>query len=90
LFSGEYWTGGRAKELGLVDAIGDLRATLRDRYGEKVKTPLVAERGWFGRRAGGILGARIGGADLSWGGPNFAEDIVSALEARAIWARYGL
>jgi serine protease SohB len=90
LFSGEYWTGSRAKELGLVDAIGDLRATLRERYGDKVKTPLVAERGWFARRPGGIVGARLVGEGLPWGGPNFAEDIVSALEARAIWARYGL
>src|SRR3954462_4789863 len=30
LFSGAYWTGRRALELGLVDRIGDLRATLRD------------------------------------------------------------
>src|SRR6202789_2430415 len=29
LFSGEYWTGNRALELGLIDAIGDLRSTLR-------------------------------------------------------------
>src|SRR3954462_7773586 len=25
LFTGAYWTGGRARELGLVDAVGDLR-----------------------------------------------------------------
>src|SRR5689334_777765 len=28
LFSGEYWTGAKAIELGLADAIGDLRSTL--------------------------------------------------------------
>src|SRR5476649_2957921 len=33
LFSGEYWTGGRAVTLGLADAVGDLRGTLRERYG---------------------------------------------------------
>src|SRR6516225_7363790 len=31
LFSGEYWTGSKAIELGLADGIGDLRATLRAR-----------------------------------------------------------
>ena len=55
MFSGEYWTGRRALELGLVDAIGDLRGTLRERFGDKVVTPLItAERGLFGRRVFGV------------------------------------
>ncbi|GAH87614.1 unnamed protein product, partial [marine sediment metagenome] len=37
LFTGEYWAGGRAVELGLADAIGDLRTTLRTRFGDKVQ-----------------------------------------------------
>jgi len=85
LFSGEYWTGRRGLELGLVDGIGDLRGVLRERFGDKVVTPLVsAERGWFGRRVPGV-GGPLG---LLQGG--FAEDLISALEARAMWARYGL
>jgi signal peptide peptidase SppA len=88
LFSGEYWTGGKAIELGLADGIGDLRATLRARFGEDVVTPLVAPtRGWFGRMQPGV------GADDLSGWPHttdFAQDIISALEARALWARYGL
>ena len=57
LFSGEYWTGRRALGLGLVDAIGDLRSTLRARFGDKVYTPLVtAERSLFGRRVWGVGG----------------------------------
>jgi serine protease SohB len=93
LFSGEYWTGRRALELGLVDAIGDLRGVLRERFGEKVVTPLIsAERGIFGRRmlgAGGgdIMGQDVLGRSLSAG---LAEDLISALEARAMWARFGL
>ena len=55
MFSGEYWTGRRALGFGLVDAIGDLRSTLRERFGEKVYTPLItAERSLFGRRAFGV------------------------------------
>jgi serine protease SohB len=78
LFSGEYWTGRRALGFGLVDAIGDLRSTLRERFGDKVYTPLItAERGLLGRRAVGL-------------GSGLAEDMISALEARALWARYGL
>jgi serine protease SohB len=83
LFSGEYWTGNRALEFGLVDSIGDLRSMLRERYGDKVRTPLIADRGLFGRRIPGVFSGLRGETDL-------AEDVVSALEARAIWARYGL
>lgn len=89
LFSGAYWTGRRALQLGLVDAIGDMRSVLRERFGDKVVTPLVsAERGWLGRRIPGVAGAVGGGNELLHGG--LAADIISALEARAIWARYGL
>ena len=86
LFSGEYWTGGKATELGLADGIGDLRATLRARFGDGVVTPLVAPaRGWFGRVQPGVIGHEsfLRAAD-------FAEEVISALEARALWARYGL
>jgi len=87
LFSGEYWTGRRALELGLIDAVGDLRGVLRQRFGDKVVTPLVrVERGFLGRR---IFSA--GGDAAQMGNPmGFAENLISALEARAIWARYGL
>ena len=87
LFTGEYWTGRKGLELGLVDSIGDLRSTLRRRYGDTVAMPLVsAERGLFGRRVPGV----DAGDAPAWTGTGFAEEVVSALEARALWARYGL
>jgi serine protease SohB len=92
LFTGEYWAGQRALELGLVDAIGDLRAVLRERFGDKVVTPLIgAERGWLRRR---VPGVGLGRGELPQIGAEFGaglvEDLISALEARALWARYGL
>ena len=92
LFTGEYWAGQRALELGLVDAIGDLHAVLRERFGDKVVTPLIgAERGWLGRR---VPGVGLGRGELPQIGAGFGaglvEDLISALEARALWARYGL
>ena len=84
LFSGEYWTGKRALDLGLVDAVGELRSTLRERFGDKVLTPLIsAERGLFRRRVFGVGRGELLPAGL-------AEDIISAFETRALWARYGL
>ena len=87
LFSGEYWVGTRALALGLVDAIGDLRHVLRERFGDKVATPLISEgRGLFGRRVPGVDAALSGLLDR----PGLADEVISALEARALWARYGL
>jgi serine protease SohB len=86
LFSGEFWTAQKAIELGLADSIGDLRANLRERYGEKVRMPLVtAERSLLGRRVPGVNLAEAL-ADHS----GLADDLISALEIRALWSRYGL
>jgi serine protease SohB len=92
LFSGEYWTGQRAIELGVADAIGDLRSTLRARYGDKVMMPLMAgDRSLFGRPRPGL---GLAGADMLSPGTELAADLaagtISAIEARALWARYGL
>jgi len=86
LFSGEYWTGAKAVSLGLADTLGELRSTLRERYGPDVLTPLMpASRNWLGRAQPGVRGA-----DLLLHSGGVAEELVSALEERAIWARYGL
>jgi serine protease SohB len=95
LFSGEYWTGAKAIELGLADAIGDVRSNLRARFGDKVMTPLVAaERSLFGRVKPGLSslsrGAEPMSHDLMSHGVELAGGIISALEARALWARFGL
>ncbi|MGH6727894.1 MAG: S49 family peptidase [Pseudolabrys sp.] len=86
LFTGEFWTAQTAIELGLADRIGDLRSTLRERYGDKVRTPLIAaDRGFFGRRLPGL-----GSLEAFTQRGGFAADLISALEARALWSRYGL
>jgi serine protease SohB len=86
LFSGEFWAAQKAIELGLADRIGDLRSTLRERYGEKVHTPLIsAGRTLFGRQMPGVSFA-----DAIVRQPGLADDLISALETRALWSRYGL
>src|SRR3954465_10320105 len=80
LFSGEYWAAAKGVEYGLVDRIGDLRSTLRARYGEKVETPLVSARtGWFGRATPGV-GVELGGL---LDRPGLTDDLISSLEERA-------
>ncbi len=83
LFSGEFWTGRRALELGLVDALGDLRQVMRERYGEKVRLRLIdgARPRWRPR-----LSVEVPAPDLAAS----AAALVDAVEERALWARYGL
>jgi signal peptide peptidase SppA len=87
LFTGAVWTGRQALPLGLVDAIGDLRGTMRARFGEKVDLVVVAEAkgGFFSRilRRGAPGG--IGEAVAALPGETLA-----ALEERAAFARFGL
>jgi serine protease SohB len=87
LFSGEYWAARKGIAFGLVDRIGDLRSTLRERYGDKVETPLVgASRSLFGRTTPGVS-AGIGNL---LDRPALTDELISSLEARALWARFGL
>lgn len=89
LFTGEYWAGETSVSLGLADGIGDLRSILRARYGEKVQTPVIAPSSGM---LAGLLGRRSPGAGALAaldGLPGLPEELISALETRAIWARYG-
>src|SRR3978361_1136267 len=59
LFTGEYWAGETSVSLGLADAIGDLRSTLRARFGEKVLMPVIAPATGI---LSGLLGRKSAGA----------------------------
>jgi len=86
LFSGEYWAGETSVSLGLADAIGDLRSTLRARYGEKVLTPLIAPSSGM---LSSLLGRRSAGTLTALGGAGLGDELISALESRAIWSKFG-
>ncbi len=74
IFTGEFWLGRRAIELGLVDGEAHMMPKLKQLYGEKVRIrKYERRRGMFSR-----LGATL------------ANDAVSAIEERADYARYGL
>ncbi len=80
LFEGEFWTGTKALDLGLIDGIGDARADLRKRFGEKVRY-----RG-FALQGGGFLRRLLGLSSQA----DYAGDALDAIEARAAFARFGL
>lgn len=77
LFTGAFWTGRKAHGLGLVDGIGHMHGVLTRKFGEKLELRVIQKpQGWGLKRLG--LGADI------------AASTIEALEARSIWARFGL
>ena len=84
LFSGEVLTGRMALARGLIDGIGDLRSVMRARFGDNVRlVPIATERRrrwWLPRRQ------RFVEREL-W---TPIVDLIGWLEARALWARFGL
>ena len=83
LFTGMFWSGVKGKELGLVDGLGDMRSTLKERFGDKTRLRLITmPRGLFGRRVPGAAAGQIAAAA--------ASGLVEAAEERALWGRYGL
>jgi signal peptide peptidase SppA len=90
LFDGEFWSGEEALKLGLIDALGDMRAVMREKFGEDVKLKLVStERGWLRRRLAATALAAPDAAPLA-APAGWADELLSTLEARALWGRYGL
>jgi signal peptide peptidase SppA len=88
LFTGEFWSGKRALELGLIDGLADLRSKMREIYGDEVRLKLmVPSTSWFRRRRG--VFAESGGFEFGFAPGGFAADLISAIEARALWSRFG-
>jgi serine protease SohB len=83
LFTGAFWSGTRAVELGLADRIGDLRSVMRQRYGDEVRLRLIpTERNTWRRRLG-----LVSTEDAT---SNLLDRTIAAVEERGLWGRYGL
>ena len=84
LFGGEFWTGRKARELGLIDGLGDLRTVMREKFGDHVRLrPVVVARPWWRRRLGRDAEWREAPAD-------WAASLLASLEERLWWNRFGL
>lgn len=79
-----------ALDLGLIDGISDVRTKMREVHGDNVRLRVVPiERGWLTSRLR-RLPSILGGAEEASHGLAFADDLVSAMEIRAFWSRFGL
>jgi signal peptide peptidase SppA len=88
LFNGEFWTGQKALEHGLIDGLADLRTKMRELYGDEVRLKLVApSTSWLRRRRG--VFADGGAFEFGFSPGGLAADVISAIEARALWSHFG-
>lgn len=87
LFTGSFWTGQRAVELGLIDGLGDVRTVMREKYGKDVRFVPITERKSMLRSIFGRFGASN---SLESALDRLPEQALSTLEERAVWARFGL
>ncbi len=75
LFSGEFWSGRKAKELGLIDGIGNAEQILKEKFGDKVVIKKFEKsKGWLARKLSS---------------ENHTDKLINVLEERSIWQRYG-
>ncbi len=76
LFSGEFWSGRKAKDLGLVDGIGNANQILREKFGEDVEIKkFEKDKGWLARKLSSSSNS---------------EQLLKIIEERSIWQKYGL
>ena len=77
LFSGEFWSGSKAKKLGLIDNIGDANQILKEKYGEDIVIKKFEKsKGWLSKK-------------LSSSNDNL-DQLTNILDEKSIWQRYGL
>ena len=76
LFSGEFWAGSKAKELGLIDGLGNANEILKEKFGEDVVIKKFEKpKGWFSKKFSSSF--------------NQVDQLANILEERSIWQRYG-
>ncbi len=75
LFSGEFWSGRKAKELGLIDDIGSPEKILKHQFGEKIIIKKFEKtKGWLAKKLSNEI---------------YTNQMINTLEERSIWQRYG-
>ncbi len=75
LFSGEFWSGSKAIDLGLIDGIGDAHEILKEKFGEDVVVKKFEKsKSWFAKKLSSS---------------NQVDQLINTVEERSIWQRYG-
>ncbi|WP_086663047.1 S49 family peptidase [Lentzea kentuckyensis] len=81
LFTGEIWTGAKAQKLGLIDGIGTIRSVIAKRFPDAELTVAEPRRPLLAKL--GLTGASTRSGDL-------VTQVLTSIEERARWSRFGL
>ena len=77
LFSGEFWSGRKAKDLGLIDDVGDANQILREKYGEDVVIKKFEKsKSWLSKKLSSSN--------------DHVDQLANILDEKSVWQRYGL
>jgi signal peptide peptidase SppA len=77
IFSGEFWSGRKAKNLGLIDGIGNVYEILKEKFGDDVEIKKFKKsKGW--------LSQKLSSSN------NQVNQLANILDEKSIWQRYGL
>ena len=77
LFSGEFWSGRKAKDLGLIDGVGDANQILREKFGENVVIKKFEKsKSWLSKKLSSSN--------------DHVDQFMNLLDEKSIWQRYGL
>tara|TARA_A100001234_G_C12574306_1_gene363211 strand:- start:259 stop:1065 length:807 start_codon:yes stop_codon:yes gene_type:complete len=77
LFSGEFWSGRKAKELGLIDGVGNAHHILKEKFGEDIVIKKFEKsKSWLSKK----LSASN----------NQLDQIANILDEKSVWQKYGL
>ena len=79
IFEGQFWTAGKAIELGIIDGIGEVRSFAKEKFGEDIR---FAEFGPEKKLVSSLLGTDVKSS--------VAEDVAEAVETKAAWSRFGV
>jgi len=81
IFSGLFWVGQKAVELGLADGTGHLNEVLKNKFGKKVKIKMIEPKKSFIQRK---LSSNLPSSLID------SNQLIEHLEEKAYWSRYGL
>lgn len=84
VYTGAFWTGRRANEMGLIDGIGELTKTMQEKYGEKVVfKPVGEKKSWLKQR---LSASRL----MGFGQKHWLNQVITVIEEKILWNRLGL
>ena len=105
LFSGAFWSGATALDLGLIDGLGECRSLVTKRFGEEVDLVTIQPKkklfSGFGGLSGSLSGSPAGSLAGSWSGllagsaagdvaASLVDETVAHAVERAHLSRFGL